>query len=63
MAQVTRESLDGWIDFCDRQNLDRAVLCEVLGFELGAMGDRLPPALQRAVDRARDLKNERRRRG
>ena len=63
VAEVTEESKDAWIAFCDRHNIDRTVLCEVLGFELLAMGDRLPPSVQRAVDKAKDLKNQRRRRG
>lgn len=63
VAQVTEESLQGWRDFCDRQNIDRTVFCEVIGLRLGEMGDRLPPMLERWVREARELKNQRRRRG
>ena len=62
VAQVSDESLQGWISFCDRHSIDRAVLCEVLGLHLGAMGGTPPPWLERVVRQARDLKNERRRR-
>lgn len=63
MAQVTEESVEGWIVFCDRHNVDRAVLCEVLGLTLGAMTGSPPAWLARVVRQAQDLKNQRRRRG
>lgn len=63
VAQVTEESVQGWIAFCDRHSIDRAVLCEVLGLTLGAMTAPPPPWLERIVKQAQELKNQRRRRG
>lgn len=63
VAQVTEEARDGWRDFCDRYGVDRAALAEVMGLRLGELDGPLPRHLERWVREARDLKNERRRRG
>lgn len=66
VAQVTIESLDGWRDFCDRHNLDRNAFAEIIGLRLGELAAKnahLPPVLDRWVREAKNLKNERRRRG
>lgn len=63
VAQVTEDSIDGWRRFCDANDVDRTAFCEVLGLMLGAMTGPPPPFLRRAVDQAKDLKNQRRRRG
>ena len=62
VAQVTEEARDGWRAFADRYDVDRTALAEVIGLELGAMHGPLPRHLQRWVERAKDLKNQRRRR-
>ena len=63
VAQVSEEARDGWRAFCDRHDIDRTAFAEVLGLELGRMTGPPPPVIQRAVNAARDLKNQRRRRG
>ena len=63
VAEVTEESRDGWRDFCDRHDVDRTALAEVLGLRLAELVGQLPPLLDRVVREARALKNERRRRG
>lgn len=63
VAQVTEESRDGWVDFCDRNNVDRTALAEVMGLRLGEMSTPLPRLIEQWVREARELKNERRRRG
>lgn len=63
VAQVTEETRNAWRDFCDRNHIDRTALAEVIGVLLGTAEDPLPPWLQACVDDARDLKNQRRRRG
>lgn len=60
VAEVRVEARDMWRDFCDRHGIDRVALCEVMAVYLAA--DRLPP-LDQLVREARDLKNQRRRRG
>ncbi len=63
VAQVTEEARDAWRDFCDRQAIDRTTLAEVIGSWFTTAPDPLPPQVQRWVNEARDLKNQRRRRG
>lgn len=63
VAQVTEEARDGWRDFCDRYDVDRNALAEVMGFRLGESTGDLPPLMKRWVREAKALKNERRRRG
>lgn len=63
VAQVTEEALDGWREFCDRNHVDRNALAEVIGLRLGEMIEPLPRLIERWVVEARELKNERRRRG
>lgn len=63
VAQVTEDARDGWRDFCDRYDVDRTALAEVMGLRLGEMTGHLPPLLERWVREARELKNQRRRRG
>lgn len=63
VAQVTEEARDGWRTFCEHYGVDRNALAEVMGLRLGEVGGRLPPVLERWVAEARDLKNQRRRRG
>lgn len=63
VAQVSEEAVDGWRDFCDRHGVDRTALAEVMGAHLANMDGKLPPLLARWVTEARDLRNERRRRG
>jgi hypothetical protein len=60
VAEVRVEARDAWRDFCDRHHIDRVALCEVMAIHLEA--DRLP-SLDQLVREARDLKNQRRRRG
>lgn len=62
LAEVTEESLAGWERFCQREGIDRASLCEVMGLRLADL-DRLPPVLERWVRDTRALMVERRRRG
>lgn len=63
VAEVTEEALDGWRDFADRHGVDRTALAEVIGLRLAGLSDPLPRLLEQWVREARDLKNERRRRG
>jgi hypothetical protein len=60
VAEVRIEARDAWRDFCDRQHINRVAFCEVMAIYL--TDDRLPP-LEQLVREARDLKNQRRRRG
>lgn len=63
VANVTEEARDGWRDFCNRYDVDRTVLAEVMGLRLGEITGDLPPVLRRWVREAKDLKNQRRKRG
>lgn len=60
VAEVRVEARDAWRDFCDRNHIDRVVLCEVMALYLE--NDTMP-ALDQLVREALDLKNQRRRRG
>ena len=60
VAEVRVEARDAWRDFCDRHLIDRVALCEVMADHL--LRDKLPP-LDQLIREARDLKNQRRRRG
>lgn len=61
LAEVTESSLAAWKDFCARNDVDRAALCEVIGFRLAEL-ERLPPVVEQWVREARALATERRRR-
>lgn len=63
VAQVRIESRDAWRDFCDRHGIDRTALAEVIGLLLADATDPLPDWLSQLVEDARDLRNQRRRRG
>ena len=63
IAQVTEETRDAWRDFCDRHQIDRTAFAEVLGLWMADAPEPLPQWMQQIVDDARDLKNQRRRRG
>lgn len=63
VAQVSEEARDGWRDFADRYGVDRTALAEVIGLDLGKTTGPLPPKLARWVEQAKELKNQRRRRG
>lgn len=63
VAQVTEEARDGWRSFCERYDVDRNALGEVMGKRLGEIDGHLPALLERWVREAKDLKNQRRRRG
>lgn len=58
VAQVVVETRDAWERFCKREHINRTVLADVIGMWLdsGQMPDEL-------VRQARDLQDERRRRG
>lgn len=62
VAQVTEEARDAWRTFCDRHHIDRTAFAEVIGFWL-VDSKELPPLVEQWVRDARDLKNQRRRRG
>lgn len=62
VAEVTEEARDGWRYFADRHGVDRTALAEVIGLDLGATTGPLPRLLERWVEQAKDLKNQRRRR-
>lgn len=63
VAQVSEEARDGWRDFADRYGVDRTALAEIIGLELGVTTGPLPRQLSQWVERAKELKNQRRRRG
>lgn len=62
VAQVRIEALEAWRSFCDTHLIDRTVLCEAIGAWMATDPD-LPPLVEQWVRDARDLKNQRRRRG
>lgn len=62
VARVSVEARDAWASFCDRHLVDRAVFAEVIAMWMDEGGD-LPPLVAQWVTDARDLKNQRRRRG
>lgn len=61
VAQVVVETRDAWDRFCKREHINRTVLADVIGIWL----DTTPPpsGLAELVSAARDLQDERRRRG
>ena len=60
VAQVSEEARDA---FCDAHSIDRTAFAEVVGDWLAQHPDELPPLVAKWVRDARDLKNQRRRRG
>lgn len=62
VAQVSEEAIDGWRAFCDRNHVDRTALCEVIGAWM-LDPTSVPSLVERWLLEARDLKNQRRRRG
>ena len=65
VAQVSEETVDAWRDFCDRYDINRTVLADVIGMWFQKMLDtgEVPPLMEEWIEQARDLKNQRRRRG
>lgn len=63
LAQVTEETRNAWRDFADLHGIDRTALAEVIGIWLAEAPYPLPDWVQVFIDQARDLKNQRRRRG
>lgn len=62
VAQVVVETRDAWDRFCKREHINRTVLADVIGLWLDAEGP-IPQALDELVRAARDLQDQRRRRG
>ena len=63
VAQVTEEARDAWRDFCDLHSIDRTALAETIGAWMASSSQPLPALMERWLADARDLKNQRRRRG
>ena len=63
LAQVTEEARDAWRNFCDRHGVDRTAFAEVIGLWLAEDQVPMTPILEQLIRDARDLRNQRRRRG